>query len=195
MENNVRIRLAESGDAESLLAIYAPYVRSTAITFEYEVPTEEEFRARILQTLERYPYLVAETGDGIVGYACAGAFHPRAAYDWAAETTVYVARDRRRMGLGGRLYRALETCLTAQGILNANACIAYPRQEDEYLTGDSVRFHLRFDYRVAGQFHDCGYKFGRWYDVVWMEKALGPHPAEPAAVRPFADVRGVLDAL
>ena len=76
--------------------------------------------------------------------------------------------------------------LKGQHILNANACIAWPKQEDEYLTKDSEAFHRRLGYRLAGQFRQCGYKFGRWYNMIWMEKHLGPHPACPAAVEPFA---------
>ena len=96
----MRIRMAGLEDAAALLAIYAPYVRETAITFEYDVPSEKEFAGRIAHTLEKFPYLVAENDGEIVGYAYAGAFHPRAAYQWCAEMSVYVKRDARRMGVG-----------------------------------------------------------------------------------------------
>ena len=184
----VKIRQAKPEDAEALLAIYAPYVRDTAITFEYEAPSLEEFRARIRRVQERYPYLAAEADGVLVGYAYAGPFHARAAYDWAMETSIYVDRSKKRAGVGGRLYHALEESLKAQGILNLNACIAYPEREDEHLTRDSVAFHEKLGYRMVGRFHDCGYKFGRWYDMVWMEKLLGSHPADPAPVRPFPSV-------
>ena len=140
-ENKFKIRAAREDDAEALLAIYAPYVENTAITFEYSVPDAEEFRTRIRRVQAKYPYLVAETEDGIVGYAYAGPFNERPAYDWAAEASIYVSRERKRMGIGGRLYARMEECLRAQGILNINACIAYPEREDEYLTRDSVKFH------------------------------------------------------
>ena len=155
-------------DAEALLRIYAPYVRETAITFEYEVPSPEEFQSRIRRTLEKYPYLIAEREGHCVGYAYAGAFHARAAYDWAVETSVYVERGLRRQGVGQRLYTALEEILTLQNILNLNACIAYPAEEDPYLTRDSADFHQRLSYQLVGRFHQCGYKFGRWYDMIWM---------------------------
>lgn len=183
------IRAAVEADAPALLAIYAPYVRETAITFEYEVPTEAEFAARIRRVLERYPYLVAESDGQILGYAYASAFHTRAAYDWAVESSIYVDREKKRMGLGRRLYEKLEECLQAQGVLNVNASIAYPEQPDEYLTADSVAFHTRLGYQTAGQLHFCGYKFGRWYHTVLMEKHLGPHLPQQQPVRPFEEIR------
>lgn len=189
----VRIRPAAPADAGALLAIYAPYVNETAITFEYEVPGAAEFAGRIENTLKKYPYLVAERGGEPLGYAYAGAFKDRAAYDWAVETSVYIRRDARHLGLGRALYAALETALAAQGILNLNACIAVPPTgEDEYLSGDSVAFHERLGYALVGQFHACGYKFGRWYDMVWMEKFLGAHAADQPPVRPFPEVRPAL---
>lgn len=184
-ENAIRVRVATERDAAALLQIYAPYVRKTAITFEYETPSVQEFTERITHTLRRYPYLVAEKNGEIVGYAYADAFKTRAAYDWAVETTVYVARDCKRQGIGRILYAALERALAAQHILNLNACIAFPEIEDAYLTRGSVAFHERLGYRMVGTFHQCGYKFGRWYDMVWMEKHLGAHVSDPVPVKPF----------
>jgi L-amino acid N-acyltransferase YncA len=188
-ENDILIRAAREDDAGALLAIYAPYVTGTAITFEYEVPSLDEFRARIRGTIERYPYLVAENSGKIVGYAYAGAFHARAAYDWAVETSIYVDKNHQGHGLGRSLYRALEDALCRQHIINLNACIAYTEGEDIHLTDASVKFHERLGYRMAGRFTKCGYKFGKWYDIVWMEKHLGAHPENPHPVIPFAEIR------
>ena len=105
---DLTIRAAAPADAAALLEIYAPYVEKTAVTFAYAVPSAEEFAGRIARTLERYPYLIAMAEGRIMGYACAGPFKERAAYDWAAETTVYVRRDGRRRGTGRALYAALE---------------------------------------------------------------------------------------
>lgn len=179
------IRVADAGDAQALLDIYAPYVRKTAITFEYTVPSLEEFRGRLLHTLQGYPYLVAE-GDGeLWGYAYTGPFHSRAAYRWSAEVSIYLREDRRGMGLGRRLYTAIEQVSRAQNILNLNACIAYPESEDGYLTKNSVQFHRHMGYTLVGEFHQCGYKFGNWYNMVWMEKHLGAHCHDPLPVAAF----------
>lgn len=192
MDKDCTIRVASPRDAEALLRVYAPYVERTAITFEYEVPSVQEFAERIGRTLERYPYLVAEADGVPAGYAYAGPFKERAAYDWAVETTVYVDGDMKRRGIGRKLYGAMEKILEAQNILNLNACIAYPAEEDPYLTRDSVNFHRRLGYRMVGRFFQCGYKFDRWYDMVWMEKQIGRHTAHPLAVKPFGAVSGEL---
>ena len=183
------IRVAKTVDAEALLDIYRPYVEDTAITFEYTVPSVEEFTERIRRTLEKYPYLVAESGGRILGYAYAGAFQPRAAYGWAVETSVYVHPDCRKQGVGNALYEALEEVLMLQNILNVNACIATPLQEDEHLTWDSVRFHEKMGYRMVGEFYQCGYKFDRWYNMAWMEKHLKEHEKNPLPVLAFRDIK------
>ena len=139
---------------------------------------------------EKYPYLAALAEGRIVGYAYVSPFKERAAYDWAVETSIYVAMDARRMGVGAKLYAKLEECLKAQGILNVNACIGYPEKEDEYLTRDSVRFHEKLGYKMVGQFHACGYKFDRWYDMVWMEKIIGEHRDNQPAVRWWPEIAG-----
>lgn len=192
MEKGCTIRAALPRDAEALLRIYAPYVEKTAITFEYEVPSIQEFAGRIERTLVRYPYLVAEADGVPVGYAYAGPFKTRAAYDWAVETTVYADGGMKRRGIGRKLYEVLEKALAAQNILNLNACIAYPEEEDPYLTRDSVNFHQRMGYRMVGRFSQCGYKFGRWYDMVWMEKHIGAHTAHQPAVKSFGAIAGDL---
>ena len=171
----MNVREVQIQDAETLLAIYAPYVEHTAITFEYDVPTVDEFRQRIKDVSKRYPWLVALDDRRIVGYAYASAFKERAAYQWAVETSIYVDRNERGKGTGKLLHEALEETLRERGILNMNACIAYTDKEDEFLTLDSVRFHERLGYSKVAHFHQCGRKFGRWYDMIWMEKLIGEH--------------------
>lgn len=183
------IRTATENDAEKLLGIYAYYVENTAITFEYEVPSVDEFRRRICHTLSKYPYLVSEEDGLITGYAYAGVFKERRAYDWAVETTIYIARDARKTGFGKKLYIALENALALQNITNLNACIGVPVIEDEYLTNDSANFHKHMGYRSVGEFHKCGYKFGRWYNMVWMEKIIAEHPDIPPEIRTFDEIR------
>lgn len=185
MEQEIMIRAASPVDAERLVEIYAPYVEKTAVSFEYEVPGVEEFAGRMAQKLKRYPYLVAEIDGKIVGYAYASPFHERAAYDWSAELSIYVDRDCRGKGVGRRLYQEIERILAAQHILNVNACIAWTEAPDEYLDRSSPEFHAHMGYRLVGKFTRCGYKFGRWYDMIWMEKLLGEHPEKPLPVIPF----------
>ena len=175
MGNDIAIRQATTADAEALAAIYAPYVRDTAVSFELEPPSPEEFAGRIERTLARYPYLVAERDGAIVGYAYAGPFKERAAYAASVELSVYVRADCRRGGVGGALYAALESRLVEMGATNLYACIAYPLVEDEYLTYASVRFHERLGFEIVGRFHGCARKFGRTYDMVWMEKRVGDY--------------------
>lgn len=186
--SSITIRTATPDDAAALLAIYAPYVTKTAITFEYEVPSEEEFRRRIQTTLEAYPYLVAERGGTIIGYVYASAFHTRPAYDWNVETSIYIAKEARHTGAGRKLYEALETYLRAQGIVTLYACITYPATPDPYVDTNSVDFHSHMGHDLVANFKKSGYKFDRWYDVVWMEKEIGAHKTPMAPVKRFSEI-------
>ena len=152
-----------------------------------------------VQSKVRYPAIAQENGisgkvvltfviekDGrIEGYAYAHAFVGRAAYDWAAELTIYLDHDARRGGLGRVLYEALADRLKAMGVLNLYACIGYPQVEDEYLTRNSAQFHEHLGFTLAGTFHNCGYKFGRWYDMIWMEKIIGEHRPDQPDIVPY----------
>ena len=181
----MELRIATPDDAEELLGIYSYYVENTAITFEYEVPSAEEFRKRIENTLKKYPYIVATENGKIIGYAYAGAFKARAAYDHSIETSIYVSKDARQQGVGSALLEKLEGLLKKQNVLNVNACIAVPVEEDEYLTFGSVRFHEAKGYKTVGTFHKCGYKFERWYNMIWMEKMIGEHTSPAPDLIPF----------
>lgn len=190
---NIRIRPAEERDIPAMLAVYAPYVEETAVSFEYAVPSPEEFRARLARVQGFYPWLVAEQEGRVLGYAYASRFHPRAAYDWSVEVSIYLGRQERGRGLGRQLYEALESMLRAQNVLSTYACIALAETPDEYLDHASIRFHERMGYRLTGTFPNCGYKFERWYGMVWMEKRLVPADApeslHPAPVVSFSSVR------
>lgn len=185
----LKIRIASAKDAAALLEIYAPYVKNTAITFEYEVPSLQEFERRIENILKKYPYLVAETDGKIVGYAYVIAFKERAAYDWAVETSIYIDKKLKRMGIGKKLYSVLEEILKKQNILNLNSCIAFADIEDEFLKNDSVYFHEKCGYSMVGKFHKCGCKFGKWYSMVWMEKFLGEHNENPKPMKWFSQLQ------
>ena len=174
------IRYATLADAPRILEIYAFYVEHTAISFEYTVPTLEEFRGRMERTLRRYPYLVVEEAGRIEGYCYAGPFVGRAAYDWSAELTIYLDPGAKKRGYGRLLYEALEKELSEMGVLNLYACIGQTDTEDEYLTNNSPQFHAHMGFSLVGKFQKCGYKFGRWYDMIWMEKLIGVHgPDQP----------------
>ena len=170
-------------DAKELLSIYAPYVRETAISFEYEVPSLSEFQERIRNVSSALPYIKAVEAGEILGYAYAGKFKNRKAYDWSVEVTVYVRKDSRRTGVGRLLYNTLEDFLKRIGVLNMNACIARPKEEDEHLCNDSYYFHKKMGFHLVGTFHNCGYKFNTWYDMIWMEKIIGEHQKYQSDVR------------
>lgn len=173
--NDITIRMATVADAEALLNIYAPYVKETAITYEYEVPTLEDFSNRISNTLKFYPYLVAEKNGKIIGYAYGSKFHERRAYIWSAEYSIYLDMNERGNGIGELLYTSLEEILKRQNITNLYSCIAYTEVEDEYLTNASKRFHERMGFKLVGKYTGCANKFERWYDMIMMEKIIGDH--------------------
>ena len=133
METNITVRNAKLSDAPRILEIYTYYVENTVITFEYDVPSLEEFENRMIDIMKKYPYLVIERDGRIEGYAYAHPFVGRAAYDWASELTIYLDHNAKKCGLGRKLYEALAERLKAMGVLNLYACIGYPKVEDEYL--------------------------------------------------------------
>ena len=188
MNRDIQIRVARESDAAALRDIYAPYVERTAVSFEYEAPDVAAFLERIRRVQERYPYLVAESDGALLGYAYAGSFHTREAYSWSAEASIYLRMDCRRMGIGSALYRALEAALRAMGVRRLYASIAVPDEPDEHLTLDSVRFHTAMGYHTVGEFHHCGWKFGRWYSTVWMEKVLASDTSAPSPLKPFREL-------
>lgn len=170
-------------DAEELLEIYGPYVTDTAISFEYAVPSLEEFSQRIEDISSRYPYIKAVDNGKILGYAYANTFKGRKAYDYSVETTIYLLPDAKGNGIGRILYEVLEKSLKNMGILNMNACIAVTDTEDEIITNASMYFHEKMGFDMVGKFHKSGYKFNKWIDMIWMEKMIGKHEACQPEVR------------
>ena len=179
MNTNCTLRYATPADAEALVAIYAPYVQKTAITYEYEVPSPAEFRRRIETYSQKHPYLVAESAGIPVGYAYACPLGSRPAFDWAVETAIYIREDCKGLGIGRALYAELEDILKRQGIRTLTAAVASVSHEDPYLTDASIRFHLKMGFSPVGTFHNAGCKFGRWYDLTWLEKAIGSYEENP----------------
>ncbi len=187
----IEVRDATEKDAERILEIYDYYVRNTAITFEYDTPSLEEFRERMRKIMRKYPYLVILQDGEIKGYAYAREFVGRAAYDWSCEMTIYLDHRAKKCGLGRILYETLEKALQDMGVLNLYACIGYPEQEDEYLTANSADFHAHLGYTKVGEFHRCGYKFGRWYHMVWMEKMIVEHREVQPPVKSYPELSGI----
>lgn len=180
--------MATVADAATLREIYLPYVRTTAVTFELEDPTLEDFTERVRKTLEQYPYIVAVEEGEIVGYAYASAFRPRAAYPHSIETSIYMRMDYRGKGVGRRLYETLAKLLVLQNVFNMEACIAHCDPADEYVPATSRLFHERLGFKLVGKFNKCAHKFGRWYDMIWMERILGDHIADPQPFLPLPQV-------
>lgn len=139
-------------------------------------------------TMKKYPYLVIERDGEIQGYAYADVFKGRAAYDWACELTVYIDQGAQKCGFGRMLYEALERALKKMGIINLYACIGYPEAEDQYLNKNSAQFHRHLGFTTVGEFHKCGYKFGRWYNMIWMEKIVGVHQEEQSPIAVYKSV-------
>ena len=185
--NGIAIRTAAVGDAPALLEIYSYYVENTAVTFEYEPPTLEEFSARIADTLPKYPYLVILKDGEIMGFAFAHAFRARPAYDYSVETTIYIRHDARGEGYGRMIYTALEDELRRMGVTNMYACVGYAEEESDRLTNASPRFHEKMGFKTCGMFRNCGYKFGCWYSMIWMEKIIGEYPAEMPGLKPYRE--------
>lgn len=173
------IRIALAADAAACHAIYAPVVGTSAITFETELPGDEVMAGRIQARLANHPWLVWEEDGQVLAYAYAGRFRERAAYDWIAETSIYVREDARRRGIARRLYGALLDTMRLQGINQAVGVITLP--------GDtSVAMHEAMGFRPAGVWPKAGYKLGRWWDVGVWSLFLSEPATPPSPVVPFA---------
>ena len=189
------IRIAENKDVPAILAIYGPYILTTTATFEYDVPTEAAFLQRFETITAQFPWLVWEENGEILGYAYASPPYSRAAYQWCAEPSVYLHPDARGKGIGRALYAALEAILKIQGYQLLYALI----------TGEndtSLHFHEKCGYQQMVRFPDCGFKFGRWIGVIWMDKPLyfvdspsnfpTPWPVIMQSKQSFSDILDIL---
>jgi len=177
-----RIRLATPADGAAIAAIYAPAVLDGGTTFEYLPPDADEMARRVARVQARTPWLVFERAGDVTAYAYAGPHRERPAYQWSVETSVYVARGAQRSGVARRLYRALLELLALQGFQNAYAGITLPNPASE-------AFHRAMGFELVGVYRGIGYKQGRWRDVAWYERAVGPRPAEPPPPIPLPELR------
>jgi L-amino acid N-acyltransferase YncA len=176
-----RIRLAEIADAPAIQAIYAPIVENTFISFELNPPTVTEMEARITKTLKQWPWLVCLHDDTLVGYAYASQHRERAAYQWAADVSVYVEEARRGQGIGRALYTALFEVLRAQGYFHVFAGIALPN-------AGSVGLHEAMGMTPLGVYRQVGYKLGGWHDVGWWQAQLQPLTDSPQPPQPVSEI-------
>lgn len=183
-EKDVRVRFADTEDAAELLNIYTPYITDTAITFEYVIPPVEDFAGRIESVMQSFPWLVCEVDGKPAGYAYASRFRPRAAFQWDAEVSVYLSAEFHRSGIGSALYDCLEAILKEQGYLNLYALITHPHPASE-------GFHAGRGYRPLGIYHGTGYKFGKWHDLIVMEKQLAPLPENPFPCKKYNELNKV----
>lgn len=184
------IRLARQDDAGAVREIYAPAVERTAVSFELEAPSVAEMARRIAEHQPEHPWLVADEGGTVIGYAYAGGFRRRAAYGWSVETSVYVAPGGRRRGVGRALYGTLFRLLEAQGYRQALAGITLPNPA-------SVALHEAVGFEPVGVYRRVGWKLGAWHDVGWWQRALAepPRQAEPEPPRRLNELSpGVLEA-
>ncbi len=176
------VRIADERDCGQISHIYAPIVRDTAISFEEEVPSATVFEQRMQATLPTHPWLVAEGGGDIMGYAYASAHHSRAAYRWSADVSVYIDSNYRRRGIGRALYTALFRLLEIQGLYTVYAGIALPNPGSRGL-------HESLGFTLVGIYRQVGFKHGRWIDVGWWELALRERSLPDSSPLPFSDIR------
>ena len=189
------IRIATEADIPAMLEIYGPYVENTTYSFEYDVPCQKTFLQRFYTYTAQFPWLVWEEEGRVLGYAYGSAPFERAAYRWCAEISVYLKPEARGKGIGRKLYTVLEAILEKQGYQVLYALITSENS-------DSIAFHRKMSYEIRAEFPDCGFKFGRWLGLVWMEKRLKivqtpsgfPKPF-PAIVQDAKTLSNILDSL
>ena len=189
------IRIALESDVPAMLAIYAPYVQNTTVSFEYDVPTEEAFLQRFRDITRQFPWLVWEEDGRVLGYAYATQPFERAGYSWCAEPSIYLRKEAQGRNVGRKLYAVLEEILKKQGY-----CTSYALITSE--NAASLSFHEKCGYSTVAVFPDCGRKFGRWLGLHWMEKRLKIGETPRAFPSPWLSIvqdaetfRDILDSL
>jgi len=175
------VRFARREDIPAILEIYGPYVANTAFSFEYTIPTLEDFITRFEKITAWFPWLVWEENGKILGYAYGSAPFERAAYQWCAESSIYLAPDVRGRGIGRKLNTALEELLAKQGYHKVYAIVTTANE-------GSVAFHEKLGYTYHSVFENCGYKMGRWLGVIWLQKWLNPLDQPTAFPKKWTEV-------
>ena len=176
------IRMARLEDAAACAAIYAPYVRDTAISFEIDPPDAADMGRRLAETLGTLPWLVVEEAGRVVGYAYGAPHNRRAAYRFSVDSSVYVDAGARRRGLGRQLYRVLFALLERQGFVAVHAGITLPNAA-------SVALHEGFGFEPVGVYRAVGFKLGAWHDVGWWQRPLYPERTDPLSRAAWTELR------
>jgi phosphinothricin acetyltransferase len=176
------IRPITLDDAQQVLRIYRPYVENTSISFEYEVPSLDEWVARIEAITSEYPWLVHEHQGKITGYAYGSKHRHRTAYAWSAESTIYMDEEHHRSGIGRILYETLLEVMKLQHYVNVYAAVTIPNVKSE-------AFHQALGFYEVGVFRKIGFKFGEWHDTRWFQHHLTKHIGPPLTLKTFEEIR------
>jgi phosphinothricin acetyltransferase len=179
--SNTRIRMATLEDAPAILTIYEPYILKTAITFEYEPVPLDIFVERMRSVMKQFPWLVYEEEGKILGYAYCARFKERAAFDWDCECTVYIDESAHRKGIATALYNQLFDLVKEQGYYTIYALITYTHES-------STQLHKKFGFTEVGVYQKTGYKMGRWWDLLVMEKRIRTFEEEPRTPRSIHEI-------
>ena len=179
--SSMLIRSASENDAAAILDIYRGFIRNTVVTFEEEVPTLEQFRARMQSISCEYPFLVCEDGGRIAGYAYAHRHQSRESYRYGAELSVYLRPHYTGLGVGRAICDAIADILKLQGVQTLYSAVSLPNDA-------SCALHRSMGFEEAGLWRNSGYKKGRWVDVQWYQLAIGDYPERPGKLYPVGEV-------
>lgn len=180
--DKLNIRQVTIEDTKDILKIYEPYILNTPITFEYDVPSIKEFEERIRKITSKYPYLVCEENNEIIGYAYASEYKGRKAYDYTVELSIYIKEGYNKKGIGKNLYMALIEILKKQNFKIVYACITVHK------TLGSNKFHEKLGFKEIGFFEKSGYKDNNWYDTAWYSLEIGKFEKHPKAITPINEL-------
>jgi|SRR5688572_11002407 len=172
MHPDYKIRLVTESDVHSVLDIYKYYVENTIISFEYEPPTAEEYVQRIITNTAKYPWLVIQYKNSIIGFAYGSTHRYRSAYQWSPESTIYMSPGFQTRGLGKVLYKTLFSLMKLQGYFNVFAGVGLPNEK-------SIAFHKSMGFEEIGIFNKIGYKQGNWHDTHWFQLTISKHILNP----------------
>jgi L-amino acid N-acyltransferase YncA len=191
ISNEFTIRPIKLEDAKATLEVYKPYVENTVISFEYDIPSQEEWESRIKTIIAEYPWLVCEYKGEIIGYAYGSKHRYRTAYSWSAESTIYLAEKFHRKGIARVLYETLFNILRLQGYVNVYAGVTVPNAKSE-------EFHQALGFYEVGTFKKIGFKFGAWHDTRWFQLHLADHndnPVKPKTINEIQDTQDFMAIL